>query len=143
MKRPLSVTLLAVAVLLLAAWNAGQALTAAHQLSFMQSQGVGVPGKLLIVTGAAWAIGFLIAAFGLWRLKAWGRHWLLIASVAYLLQIWIERFTLERSFYEALTRPADLVVSLCAISGIWVFLFLPKIRRAFNQQQQPRKAEHS
>lgn len=143
LKRPSSVTLLAVAVLLLAAWNAGQALTAAQQLSFMQSQGVGVPGELLIVTGTTWAIGFLIAAFGLWRLKAWGRRWMLIAIVAYLLQVWIERFTLERSFYEALTRPADLVVSLCAIIGVWSFLFLPKIRRAFNQQQSPRKAEQS
>ena len=96
MKRPFGVTLLAVAVLLLAAWNAGQAAVAVQRLSFMQSLGAGIPGELLIVTGAAWAIGFLIAAIGLWRLKAWGRHWSLIAIVAYEIQIWIGRFTLER-----------------------------------------------
>jgi hypothetical protein len=132
MKRPVGVTLLAVAVLLLAAWNAGQAAVAAQQLAFMQSQGVSVPGEILIVTGATWAIGFLLAAIGLWRLKAWGRHWLLIAIVAYQLQIWVGRFTLERSSYEALTRPAAAAVSIGGIVIVWFVLFLPKIRRAFS-----------
>jgi hypothetical protein len=130
-KRPFSVTVLAVAVLLLAAWNAGQAAVAVQRLSFMQSLGAGIPGELLIVTGAAWAIGFLIAAIGLWRLKAWGRHWSLIAIVAYEIQIWIGRFTLERSSYEPLIRPADLIISITLIGAIWLMLFLPKIRRAF------------
>jgi hypothetical protein len=133
LKRPLSVTLLAAAVLLLAVWNAGQAYTAVRQLDFMRSLGVGVPGELSIVTGTVWAIGFLIAAFGLWRLKIWGRRWTLIASMVYFLQIWIGRLTLERSSYEALTRPADLALSLGVVMGVWAFLFLPKIRRAFRK----------
>jgi len=131
MKRPFGVTLLVVVVLLLAAWNAGQAAVAAQQLSFMRSLGVGVPGEILIVIGATWAIGFSIAAWGLWRLKAWGRHWALIVIVAYQLQIWIERFTLERSSYEALTRPAAVAFSIGSIAIVWLVLFLPKIRRVF------------
>lgn len=131
MKRPFGVTLLAVAVLLLAAWNAGQALTAAQQLNFMRSLGVGVPGELLVVTGTTWAIGFLIAAVGLWRLKDWGRHWLLIAIVVYQLQAWIQRFTLEHSTYEALIRPAAAAISIGSIAIVWFILFLPKIRRVF------------
>jgi hypothetical protein len=133
MKRPVGVTLLAVAVLLLAAWNAGRAMVAARQFSFMQSLGVGVPGGLQIVAGAAWAIGFLLAAIGLWRLRAWGRHWLLVAIAAYQLQVWIERFALERASYEVLTRPADIVVSISSIMIVWFILFLPKIRRAFHR----------
>jgi hypothetical protein len=132
MKRPLSVTLLAAAVLLLAAWNAGQVMVATRQLSFMQSLGVSVPGGLQIVTGATWAMGFLLAALGLWRMKAWGRHWLLIAIAAYQLQVWIERLALERASYEVLTRPAAVVVSISSIVLIWFILFLPKIRRAFH-----------
>ncbi|HZY40418.1 MAG TPA: hypothetical protein VFF59_00300 [Anaerolineae bacterium] len=97
----------------------------------MQSLGVGVPGGLQIVTGVTWAIGFLLAAIGLWRLKAWGRHWLLIAIVAYQLQVWIERLALERASYEVLTRPAAMAVSMISILMVWVLLFLPKIRRAF------------
>ena len=131
LKRPFGVTLLVVAVLLMAAWNAGQAAVAAQQLSFMRSLGVGAPGEILIVIGATWAIGFSIATWGLWRLKAWGRHWTLIVVVAYQLQIWIERFTLERSSYEALTRPAAVAFSIGSIAIVWLVLFLPKIRRAF------------
>ena len=132
-KRPFSVTLLAVAVLSLMAWNAGQAVVAARQLDFMQSLGVGTPGGVQIVTGVTWAIGFLLAAIGLWRLRAWGRHWLLIAIAAYQLQGWIERLTLERASYEVLTRPADLAVSISSIVIVWFILFLPKIRRAFHR----------
>ncbi len=131
MKRPFGVTLLVVAVFILAMWNAWQAAIAAREISFMQSLGVGVPGEILIVIGATWAIGFLIAALGLWRLKAWGRHWTLIVIVAYQLQMWIERFTLERSSYEALTRPAAVAFSIGSIAIVWLILFLPKIRRAF------------
>jgi hypothetical protein len=132
MKRPFSVTLLAVAVLSLAAWNAGQAAIAAREISFMQSLGVSVPGGLQIVTGATWAIGFWLAAIGVWRLKGWGRRWLLIAIVAYQLQVWIERLALERASYEVLTRPAAIVVSISSIVIVWFVLFLPKIRRAFH-----------
>jgi hypothetical protein len=131
LKRPFGVTLLAVAVLLLAAWNVGQAAVAARDMSFMQSQGVSVPGEILVVTGVTWAIGFLIAALGLWRLRAWGRHWLLIAIIAYQLQVWIGRLTLERSSYEALTRPAAVAFSIGSIVLVWFILFLPRIRRAF------------
>ena len=130
-KRPFGVTLVVVVVLLLAAWNAGQAAVAAQQLSFMRGLGVGVPGEILIVIGATWAIGFWVATWGLWRLKAWGRHWTLIVIVAYQLQMWIERFTLERSSYEALTRPAAVAFSIGSIAIVWLVLFLPKIRRAF------------
>jgi hypothetical protein len=132
MKRPLGVTLLAAAVLLLAAWNAGQAMVAARQLSFLQSLGVGTLAGLQIVTGATWVIGFLLAAIGLWRLRAWGRHWLLIAIAAYQLQVWIERLALERTSYEVLTRPAAIVVSISTIVIVWFILFLPKIRRTFH-----------
>ena len=134
---------MALAVLLLAVWNAGQAAVAAQRLSFMQSLGVGIPGELLIVTGAAWAIGFLIAAIGLWRLKPWGRHWSLIAIVAYELQIWIGRFTLERSSYEPLIRPADMIISISSVLIVWLILYLPKIRRAFDTQHAPRITEQS
>ena len=141
MKRPFSVTLLACCVLLLAAWNVWRAILAAQRYEFMRDLNVGTPAILLIVIGAAWAIGFAIAAFGLWRLRAWGRHWMLIAIVLYQLNLWIERLTLERTSYELLTRPADLAVSLLIIIAIWGFLFLPKIRRVFETHRVARNME--
>ena len=129
--RPFTVTLLALAVLLLAVYNAFRAMVAAQQFEFMQSLGVGTPAILLVVIGVAWVIGFVLAAFGLWRLRAWGRHWMLIAIVAYEINFWIARLTLERTAYEQLTRPADAIVTLLMVSGVWGFLFWPGTRRAF------------
>ncbi len=131
MKRPTSVTLLAWAVLLLAAWNAWRIIIAAQNYTFMLSLGQGAIAILLIVIGSMWAIGFAIAAYGLWRLRAWGRRWTLIAIAAYQLHLWIERLTLERTPYEQLTRPANIVLSVLLIIAVWGFLFLPKIRKSF------------
>ena len=131
MKRPFAVTLLALCVLLLAVWNAWQTLRAVQQYDLMQSLGLSTPAVLLVVTGVTWAVGFGLAAWGLWRLKAWGRWWMLIAIVVYQLQIWLERLTLVRTSYEELTRPAGLFISVLSILVVWGFLFLPKIRRLY------------
>ena len=84
--------------------------------------------------GLTWAIGFGLAAWGLWRLKAWGRWWMLIAIVVYQLQMWLERLTLVRTSYEELTRPADQFLSVLSILVVWGFLFLPKIRGLYREK---------
>ena len=131
MKRPFTVTLLALGGLLLAVYNAFRAMVAAQQFELMQSLGVGIPAILLIVIGVTWTIGFALAAFGLWRLRIWGRRWMLIAIVAYEINFWIARLTLDRTAYEQLTRPADAIVTLLIVFGVWGFLFWPGTRRAF------------
>lgn len=134
MRRSFAVTFFALCVLLFAIWNAWQALRAAQQYDFMQSLGLAAPAVLLVVTGATWAIGFGLAAWGLWRLKPWGRYWMLIAIVAYQIQMWIERLALARTSYEELTRPAGLFFSLLSIVVVWGFLFWPQIRRQYREQ---------
>ncbi len=131
MKRPYSVTLLACLVLLLAAWNAWRAIIAVEDYALMRSLGQGTVAILWMVIGGVWAIGFVIAAWGIWRLRAWGRRWMLIAIAAFMLHSWIERLTLQRTAYEQLTRPADLAVSILIVVVVWGFLFLPKVRRSF------------
>jgi hypothetical protein len=56
---------------------------------------------------------------------------MLIAIVAYQAQQWIMRFSLMRSSDEVIRRPADMFLSLLSIAVVWVFLFIPKIRRLF------------
>jgi hypothetical protein len=123
--------LLACAVLLLTAWNAWRAVVALQDFAFMSSLGQGTVAILLFVIGSVWAIGFAIATYSLWRLRAWGRYWTMIAIAAYQLHLWIERLTLERTSAEQLTRPADFVLSVLIVIAVWGFLFLPKIRRVF------------
>src|SRR3974377_159740 len=127
MKRPFVVTIFALLVLLLAAWNAFQVWIAFQRYDFMRSLDLATEANILIVTGATWAIGFGLAAWGLWRLRSWGRTWMLIAIVAYWIQQWITRLMLSRSSDEVIRRPADVLLSLLSIVVVWGFLFIPKI----------------
>ena len=131
MKRPFVVTLLSLLVLLLAAWNIFQVWSAIQQYDFMRSLGLATEAQILIVSGATWAVGFGLAAWGLWRMRSWGRAWMLIAIAAYQAEQWIMRLSLMRSSDEVIRRPADVFLSLLSIAVVWGFLFIPKIRRLY------------
>ncbi len=134
MKRPFIVTLFALLVLLLAAWNVWQAFSALQQYDLMRTLNLTSEANILIVMGLTWAIGFGLAAWGLWRMRAWGRTWALIAIVVYQLQQWIMRLSLMRSSDEVIRRPADLFLSLLSIVAVWGFLFIPKVRRLYRNE---------
>ncbi len=138
-KRPLIVTLFSWLVLLLAAWNVFQIVSAAQRYDLMRTLNLSTEANLLIVMGLTWAIGFGLAAWGLWRLRSWGRTWTLIAIIAYQAHQWIMRFTLVRSSDEVIRRPADLFLSLLIIVVVWGLLFIPKIRRLY-RDNAPRGA---
>jgi hypothetical protein len=131
MKRPFAVTLFSLLVLLLAAWNAFQVWSAVQWSDFMRSLGLATEANLLIVSGATWAIGFGLAAWGLWRMRSWGRTWTLIAILAYQAEQWIMRLALMHSSDEVTRRPADAGLALLSIIVVWGFLFTPKIRRLY------------
>ena len=134
MKRPFVVTLFSLLVLLLAAWNIFQVFSAWQSYDLMRTLNLSTEANLLIVIGLTWAIGFGLAAWGLWRLRSWGRTWMLIAIVAYQTQQWIMRFALMRSPDEVIRRPADFFLSLVSIAVVWGFLFIPKIRRLYRHE---------
>jgi hypothetical protein len=134
MKRPFVVTLFSLLVLLLAVWNVFQIVSAWQRYDLMQTLNLTTEANLLIIMGLTWAIGFGLAAWGLWRLRSWGRTWMLIAIIAYQSQQWIMRFSLMRSSDEVIRRPADMVLSLLSIVVVWGFLFIPKIRRLYRSE---------
>jgi hypothetical protein len=134
MKRPFVVTLFSLLVLLLAVWNVFQMWNAFQRYNFMRTLNLTTQANLLIIIGLTWAIGFGLAAWGLWRLRAWGRTWMLIAIVAYQAQQWIMRLALMRSSEEVLRRPADVFLSLLSIVVVWGFLFIPKIRQLYREK---------
>ena len=134
MKRPFVVTLFSLLVLLLATWNAFQVLNALQRYDQMRALNLSAEASLLIIIGLTWMIGFGLAAWGLWRLRSWGRTWMLIAIVAYQAQQWIMRLSLSRSSDEVIRRPADAFLALLSIAGVWGFLFIPKIRRLYRAQ---------
>ncbi len=134
MKRPFVVTIFALLVLLLAAWNVFQIFSVAQHYDLMNALNLTTQANLLVIIGLTWSIGFGLAAWGLWRLRSWGHTWMLIAIIIYQAQQWIMRFTLVRSSDEVIRRPADVFLSLLSIVVVWGFLFIPKIRRLYRNQ---------
>ena len=130
-KRPFVVTLFSLLVLLLTVWNVFQIFSVWQSFDLMRTLNLSTEANLLIVIGLTWAIGFGLAAWGLWRMRSWGRAWMLIAIVAYQAQQWIMRLSLMRSSDEVIRRPADVALSLLSIAVVWGFLFIPKIRQKF------------
>jgi len=132
MKRPFVVTLFSLLGLLLVVWNIFQVFSAFQSYDLMRTLNLSTEANLLIVIGLTWAVGFGLAAWGLWRMRSWGRTWMLIAIVAYQAQQWIMRYSLMRSSDEVIRRPADVFLSLLSIAVVWGFLFIPKIRRLYH-----------
>ena len=139
MKPPFVVTIFALLVLLLSAWSAFQVASVAQRYDLMRTLEVTTQANLLIVIGLTWTIGFGLAAWGLWRLRSWGRTWTLIAIVVYQIQQWLMRLALSSSSDEVIRRPADAFLSLLSIIVVWGFLFIPKIRRLY-RDNVPRDA---
>jgi hypothetical protein len=134
MKRPFVVTLFSLLVLLFAAWNVFQIISVQQRYDLMRRLNLTTQANILVVMGLTWAIGFGSAAWGLWRMRSWGRTWMLIAIVAYQAQQWIMRYSLVRTTDEIIRRPADLFLSLLSIAVVWGFLFIPKIRRLYHNE---------
>ena len=132
MKRPVSITLLAGAVFVLAAWQVWQVYATTQQLELMRDLGLEAIALVHIVIGVTWALGLALAAGGLWRLRRWGRRWALIAVPAFWLTVWVERLALQRAAYEVLTRPLGLILTIAAVGGVVGLLSLPRIRAVFN-----------
>jgi hypothetical protein len=133
-KRPFIVTLFSLLVLLLAVWNVFQIFSVWQRYDLMYTLNLSTEANLLIVIGLTWSIGFGLAAWGLWRLRSWGRTWMLIIIVVYQAQQWIMRFALMHSSDEVIRRPADVFLSLLSIVVVWGFLFIPKIRRLYRNK---------
>lgn len=131
MGRPFRVTVIAVAVLLLAVTNLARCIQAVNQAEFMRSLGLEGPWAALGLTGALWTIGFGVAAIGLYRLKRQTWRWTLVAIVLYQANLWLIRLAFERSPTEALTRPADAATSILSVVIVWAVLFTPRARRGF------------
>ena len=136
MKRPIPVTLIAYAVLLLSAFNAVRGYAALRQADVLRGLGLDGPLIALTLTGIAWSAGWLITAFGLFRLRVRARRWTLVAIVLYQLNLWIVRLAFERSSAEPLTRPADAALSLLSIVLVWGALSLPPARKAFRNRDE-------
>lgn len=131
-QRPFRVIFIALVVLSLAVINLARVIHTLNQFELLRALNQEGPFAAHIATGALWTIGFGAAAYGLYRMRDWGRRWMLLAIVLYQTNLWLISLAFERSSREAITRLPDLLGTLFAILLVWAYLFWPRVRRYFN-----------
>jgi hypothetical protein len=132
MPRPHSVTLAALVVLSLVAFNLFSALGLVQAYTVLADLDLALPPWLLVAASALWTAVFGLLAIGLWRLKDWARLGTLAAVTLYLAQIWAERLFFGRSDYVRVSNPFYAVAHLALLAFVWWLLSRSRVRRAFS-----------
>jgi uncharacterized membrane protein (DUF2068 family) len=133
MPRPRSVTLLALLVLCIAAFNALGLLSGVRRYTVLSSLPLSLPPAVPIVSATLWAATFGLLAVGLWRLKPWARWGTLAAISLYLAQFWIERLVFGQSDYIWTTIWFYVVLDVVILLVVWGSLLRPKVRQSFSE----------
>jgi hypothetical protein len=138
LRRPRRVTLLALAALLLSAWNGlrlGEAIAFRQVLHEYGAQ----PGPVfLAVSGGVWLAAGLVVAAGLWRGKAWGWYAAAGAAAGYPVWVWFERLVLQQPHAN---WPFALGVTLACLAPVIIILFSGKTISFFNVQRKPNERQ--
>jgi hypothetical protein len=133
MPRPTSVTILALAVLCLAAFNLLGAVSGLQRYAFLSHLPLSLPLPYRIGSSAIWSVAFGALAFGLWRLKQWGRVGTLAAFSLYAAQSWFDRLAFSRSDYARETMPFSLILTVLGLALVWGVLLRRKVRQSFSE----------
>lgn len=133
-KRPFLVTMLAVSVLILTAYNAVRFGTALAQWAFL-TEVMPNPGPLyIVVTGLFWSLGLLGITLNLWFGWKWVRPITALALLLYSAYYW-----LDRVLFSAQPRENGLfVLGMTIFYSLFVALALslPGSRKFFNRQKR-------
>ena len=132
MPRPRSVTLIALAVLGLAAYNLLGALSAIQRYTVLSALPLSLPAAYLIASSAVWTVALGTLAVGLWRQKEWARRGTLLALALYVALGWVERLLLARSDYAAVSAPFVLVFQTAWLLLAWLALLRRSARQSFS-----------
>jgi hypothetical protein len=97
MRRPASVTWLAVGVLIVAGIYLLRAVLALRDWSFLASL-PSVHPLYIFLTGLIWTLALLPALWGLWTGRAWAPRTIRAAVIVYLVYFWLDRLLLYLPF---------------------------------------------
>lgn len=124
MRRPFSVTLLAIGVLTLAMVGLARAWEAFRLWEFLGSLQVS-PGYLMFTGLLAGVVG-LLATLGLWRGMRWGARLALVYVGAVLIFYWVDRLFITKSQVTEVNTPFAIGVSLLIVlTSTWILFRKP------------------
>lgn len=127
--RPLAVTCIAAAGLLLAAFYLVRLVLSLD----LPPLPLSVPSWYLPLTGALWGGVGLALSLGLWRGSARAYRLTFWTVPAYLLWYWLDRLVFLRSDFAEASRPAALLVSAAALIVVYGTLTRPSVRSFFRE----------
>lgn len=124
MRRPFSVTLLAIGVLTLALVGLVRAGQAIRLWSFLTT--LEVSAGYLLVTGLLAGLAGLPSVFGLWRGTVWSPRYTIGYVSALLVFYWIDRIWMTQSQTTLVNTPFAIGISLLiALLTTWILLSKP------------------
>ena len=123
MKRPRSVTWLALGVLSLSVLHAIRFGLSLVNWEFLGAQALSVPPLYLALTGFGWAFSALIVALGLWFGSPWAGRASVAGAFAFTLYYWVDRLLFGRSDVGESNIPFALGVNMFLVSmTVWITL---------------------
>ena len=139
MPRPRSVTLLALLVLSLAAFNLLSLASGVRRYTVLQSLPLSLPPVVPIVSAAVWTAAFGLLAVGLWRLQGWARWGAAGAVTLYFALMWVELLVFSQSDYIRTTAWFYVVLDGLILLFVWGTLLRPRVQQSFSKAVNNRK----
>lgn len=133
MPRPTSVTILALAVLCIAAYHALGAAAAIQGYTVLQQLPLALPPAYLLGRGVVWAAVFAALAGGLWWMKHWARLGTPIALTVYVAAGWVERLGFAQSDYAQVSAPCFAALQVLGLALVWGLLLRRPTRQSFTE----------
>jgi hypothetical protein len=136
-KRPVRVTILALAVLAVAAING---LRLGEAIFFWKTLvEYGAHPLYMSISGGVWLVAGTLLTWGLWRGKPWAWVAALGGAAGYTSWYWFDRLVLQQPHAN---WPFALIFTVVSISLILVILFSHNTKRFFQRDTHERKSEN-
>ncbi len=119
------------AVLYLSVTNLVFGAQAIAQWAYLTEQPLSIPLPWLVAGKLVWGGLFGLTAWGLWRLRAWGRRALLVGITLYQVHIWANHLFFDVSVLARQAWPFEIGLSVVTLAVVWGGMFLPKLRRLY------------
>jgi hypothetical protein len=134
-RRPLSVTLLAGLVLIVAVVYFTRLARAILEWEFLLNL-LPISPAYLAVSGLVWSVVFTCLAWGIWRGRAWALRWCWLALFAFSLYYWLDRLFMPGYPGRNTNWPFSLGANLLVLAWSGWVLSRPKARSFFGERYE-------
>jgi hypothetical protein len=119
-------------VLILSAWGAVRFFAALRWWDVLNEFSAGLSPLYLSITGAGWGVAGSVLLSSLWNSKTWTRPAVLISTLLWLIEYWIERIFFQPP---RANLPFALTCSIIVIIIVSILIVLPGTKSFFTKSE--------